>query len=150
MGVRRVGRHGDLPLRLHPASEHLRTRGLSPVDFVRCSKQEGSKMDLEIMRDPRVRSVQWRDLTRLNKIEVVSELIMPAPWLLASLYAARQGWYPVALGLSFVFFLTGLRVVHGAYHYTLGLTRAGCEWVMFVLSVLMLGSMHAVQINHLQ
>ena len=107
-------------------------------------------MDLEIMRDPRVRSVRWRDLTRLNKIEVVSELIMPAPWLLASLYAARQGWYPVALGLSFVFFLTGLRVVHGAYHYTLGLTRAGCEWVMFVLSVLMLGSMHAVQINHLQ
>ena len=107
-------------------------------------------MDLEIMRDPRVRSVQWRDLTRLNKLEVVSELIMPAPWLLASLYAARQGWYPVALGLSFVFFLTGLRVVHGAYHYTLGLTRAGCEWVMFVLSIFMLGSMHAVQINHLQ
>ncbi|MFL5733994.1 MAG: fatty acid desaturase family protein [Chloroflexia bacterium] len=107
-------------------------------------------MDLEIMRDPRVRSVQWRDLTRLNKLEVISELILPVPWLLASLYTAQQAWYPIALGLSFVFFLTGLRVVHGAYHYTLGLARVGCEWVMFVLSVLMLGSMHAVQINHLQ
>jgi fatty acid desaturase len=40
--------------------------------------------------------------------------------------------------------------VHGAYHYTLGLPPGGCEWVMSVMSVLMLGSMHAVQVNHLQ
>src|SRR5262249_5823912 len=36
------------------------------------------------------------------------------------------------------------------YHYVLGIPRAATEWVMFVLSVLMLGSMHAVQINHLR
>src|SRR5437879_4952159 len=99
-------------------------------------------MDLEIMRDPRVRSVQWRDLTRLSRLEVIGELLLPAPWLIASLLLASQGWYIPALGLSFVFFLTGLRLVHGAYHYSIGLARAGCEWVMFVLSVLMLGSMH--------
>jgi fatty acid desaturase len=107
-------------------------------------------MDLEIMRDARVRSVQWRDLTRLTKIEVVVELVMPLPWLLASLYLAQAGWYIPALGFSFLFFLTGLRLVHGAYHYSLGISRANCEWVMALLSVLMLGSMHAIQINHLQ
>jgi len=40
--------------------------------------------------------------------------------------------------------------VHGGYHYTLGLSRRGTEWVMLVFSVLMLGSMHAIQWNHLQ
>jgi fatty acid desaturase len=107
-------------------------------------------MDLDIMRDARVRSVQWRDLTHLSRLEVIAELIMPVPWLLASLYLAQAGWYIPALGFSFVFFLTGLRLVHGAYHYSLGISRPGCEWVMAVLSVLMLGSMHAIQINHLQ
>jgi hypothetical protein len=37
--------------------------------------------------------------------------------------------------------LTGLRVVHNAHHYALGLPRWASEWVMFVMSVLMLGSM---------
>ena len=49
-----------------------------------------------------------------------------------------------------MFFLVGLRQVHNAYHYALGLSRRGSDWVMFALSVLMLGSMHAVQINHLE
>jgi fatty acid desaturase len=67
------------------------------------------------------------------------------------------GWawsWPVlflpASGCSFVFFLTGLRVVHNAHHYALGLPRWATEWVMVVMSVLMLGSMHSVQRNHLQ
>src|SRR5436305_14618933 len=112
-------------------------------------------MDLEIMRDPRVRSIQWRDLTDVTRLEIVRELLLPVTWLFLSLCLAYLGrdwyvWYVLALATSFVFFLTGLRLVHGAYHYTLGLTRAGCEWVMFAMSMLMLGSMHAVQINHLQ
>jgi fatty acid desaturase len=40
--------------------------------------------------------------------------------------------------------------VHNAYHYALGVSRAATEWVMLALSVLMLGSMHAVQVNHLR
>jgi len=51
---------------------------------------------------------------------------------------------------SFMFFLTGLRQVHNAYHYALGIPRATTEWVMFALSIMMLGSMHAVQVNHLR
>lgn len=49
-----------------------------------------------------------------------------------------------------MFFLTGLRQVHNAFHFALGITRPQTHWVMFGLSVLMLGSMHAVQINHLR
>jgi len=49
-----------------------------------------------------------------------------------------------------MFFLTGLRQTHNAYHYALGLSRRSTHWVMFGLSIAMLGSMHAVQVNHLR
>src|SRR5262245_49777577 len=101
------------------------------------------------MHDPRL-AIEWRDLVALRRTEVAGELAISLPWLAASLAAAHHGIYPVALGCSFMFFLTGLRQVHNAYHYALGLPRAATEWVMFALSVLMLGSMHAVQVNHLR
>jgi fatty acid desaturase len=103
-----------------------------------------------IMNDPRVRSVQWRDLTTLTTGEIAWELMLSLPWLFLSLLCAHLGLYVPALGLSFMFFLAGLRQVHNAHHYALGLSRQATEWVMFALSVLMLGSMHAVQINHLR
>src|SRR4051794_25163795 len=105
-------------------------------------------MSLEILRDPRVRSVAWRDLVRLRPHEVVYELLLPLPWLALSLLLAHGRWYVPALLASFVFFLTGLRQVHNAFHYALGVPRAAAEAVMAVLSVAMLGSMHAVQFNH--
>jgi fatty acid desaturase len=49
-----------------------------------------------------------------------------------------------------MFFLSGLRQVHNAFHHALGLPRYVSDYVMLVLSVLMLGSMHAVQVNHLR
>ena len=75
---------------------------------------------------------------------------MPLPWLAVSLLLASLGHVLVALPVSFVFFLTGLRLVHDAYHYNLGLSRALTHTVMFALSVAMLGSMHAVRYNHLR
>lgn len=102
------------------------------------------------VRDTRVRSVEWKDLTHLSACEIVKELVLSLPWLVASLWFAHAGWYLLALPASFMFFLVGLRQVHNAYHYALGLSRRGSDWVMFALSVLMLGSMHAVQINHLE
>jgi fatty acid desaturase len=107
-------------------------------------------MPMEILRDPRVRSVVWRDLVPLTRFEVGKELLLSAPWLALSLAAAQAGWFLPALAASFVFFLTGLRQVHNAFHHALGLTRAATEAVLFALSVLMLGSMHAVQFNHLR
>ncbi len=54
-----------------------------------------------------------------------------------------------ALAFSFVFLLTGLRQVN-ALHYALGLSQRDTEWVMVLLSVAMLRSMHAVKFNHPQ
>ncbi len=96
------------------------------------------------------RSVRWSDLLRLSRAEVAAELTLSLPWLLASWVAASQGAYVLALGLSFMFFLTGLRQTHNAYHDALGISRRATHGVMLVLSVVMLGSMHAVQINHLR
>jgi fatty acid desaturase len=106
-------------------------------------------MSLEIMRDPRVRSVEWRDLVPLTKIEIYKQLLLPIPWVSASLLLAHYKLYLPALALSFVFFLTGLRVVHDAYHYSLCLSKKATEWVIYGLSFIMLGSMHAVQQAHL-
>jgi fatty acid desaturase len=102
------------------------------------------------MNDPRVRAVQWRDLTVLTTTEIAWELTLSLPWLLLSLGCAQVQLYMPALAFSFMFFLAGLRQVHNAHHYALGLSRRATEWVMFALSLLMLGSMHAVQINHLR
>ena len=99
------------------------------------------------MTTPRV---PWRDLARLSPGEIARELALSAPWLLASWYAAAHSEYALALTASFMFFLTGLRQVHNAYHYALGISRGATEWLMFVLSILMLGSMHAVQVTHLR
>ncbi len=106
-------------------------------------------MALEIMRDPRVRSVQWHDLLTLSRWEIVKELFLVFPWLATSLVLAQLGFWYIALPFSFIFFLCGLRVVHNAYHYAMGISKIGTELVMFVLSVMMLSAMHALQQTHL-
>jgi fatty acid desaturase len=95
-------------------------------------------------------NVQWKDLLQLRRREVVAELLLSAPWLVLSLAAAAAHLWLLALPASFLFFLTGLRQVHNAFHHALGLPKWVSDAVMFVLSVLMLGSMHAVQANHLR
>ena len=97
-----------------------------------------------------IRAVQWKDLLPLTKLGALHELSISTPWLVGSWIAASHRWHAVALACSFMFFLTGLRQVHNAYHYALGVSRAAHDWVMFCLSLLLLGSMHAVQINHLR
>jgi fatty acid desaturase len=100
--------------------------------------------------DAGLQGVEWRDLLHLGGLEVAHELSLSLPWLAASLLAAAYDLYPLALAASFLFFLTGLRQVHNAHHYALGLSRRATEWAMFALSVAMLGSMHAVQVTHLR
>ncbi|MDC3379558.1 fatty acid desaturase [Planctomycetota bacterium] len=107
------------------------------------------------MTDERVRSVEWKDLLPLHWTEVLTELTISLPWLALSLGAyhltATRHWGYMALGLfaAFFFFLTGLRQTHNAYHYASGVPRWAHEAIIFTLSVVMTGSMHAVQANHL-
>jgi fatty acid desaturase len=107
-------------------------------------------MSLEILRDKRIRSLPWRDLCSLTRGEQLRDLGIWLPWLVLSWMCAGMVHPLLALGISFVFFLTGLRLVHDAFHHTLGVARWVDELVMVGLSVLMLGSMHAVQFNHLR
>lgn len=107
-------------------------------------------MALEIMRDPRLHQVEWRDLCTITRKDLISELLISLPWLIASFSLAHYEYWILALGASFMFFLCGLRQVHNAFHYAVGLSRKGHEWFMFLLSIVMLGSMHAVQYNHLR
>jgi fatty acid desaturase len=104
----------------------------------------------DIYHDPRLRRVEWRDLVSVTWFETFCEPLLPALWLAASLLAAGRGHYVFALGLSFVFFLTGLRLVHNAFHSSLGLSRRATDFSLWVMSLVMLGSMHAVQFNHLR
>jgi len=106
-------------------------------------------MALEILRDPRIRSVEWKDLLTLSTWDIFKEIVLYVPWLTASLILAHYHWWIPALTCSFIFFLCGLRVVHNAYHYAMGISRPATEWIMFILSVLMLSSMHALQQTHL-
>ena len=105
---------------------------------------------MEIARDPRIRSIPWRDLRSLTRLETFLDLVGPLPWLLASWWCATTGRLTLALAFSFVFFLAGLRLIHDVFHHNLGLPRWLDELLMVVMSLVMLGSMHAVQWNHLR
>jgi len=129
-------------------SEVARLPAASEADVTFANNCEAAQVRLR--NDPRLRDIPWTDLLSLRRHEIAHELTLSLPWLLASLAAAQWRLYPLALLASFMFFLTGLRQVHNAYHYALGVPRAATEWVMLALSVLMLGSMHAVQVNHLR
>ena len=107
-------------------------------------------MALEILQDPRLKAVDLKDLMELSRWEVAWELAISTPWLLASFWAAEAGWWAVALGCSFMFFLCGLRQVHNAFHLAIGVPKQVHDWVQFILSPLMMSAMHAVEFNHLR
>jgi fatty acid desaturase len=94
-------------------------------------------------------TVEWRDLVALSPLEKAWELSLGLPWIILSLWSYARGWWGAGLACSFYVFLTGLRQSHNAQHYSLGLPRKVQDGVLFALSVLMLASMHAVQVTHL-
>lgn len=111
--------------------------------------------DLSIASDPRLKAVKWRDLVKVRPVEVWLELAISVPWLAGALafdhlaVTRHWGFFAGSLVCSFYLFLTGLRQTHNAHHYALGLSKRATEWAMFALSVLMMSSMHAIQVTHL-
>jgi fatty acid desaturase len=95
-------------------------------------------------------NVRWHDLLAVSPLRAGWELALSLPWLVLSCSAAAMQLWPIALAASFFFFLTGLRQVHGAFHHSTGLPRWINEALLLTMSVLMLGSMHAVKFNHLR
>lgn len=109
-----------------------------------------------ITKDPRVKAVEWRDLVKVSKWQAFKEVTLSLPWIAASLgcfwliqYTGSWWWMIPAQLSAFYLFLTGLRQTHNAYHYAVGVSRRSCDLLMYFLSIVMTGSMHAVQINHL-
>jgi fatty acid desaturase len=107
------------------------------------------------LSDDRLGSVEWRDLLPLTRAEVAYETLITTPWLAGSLtawhlaHSGHPAFVAVALMSAFFFFLTGLRQVHNAYHYALGLSRWPTDLTMFGLSIGMMSAMHAIQATHL-
>ena len=102
------------------------------------------------MHELRPAGVEWRDLLVHSRLRTLLELALPLPWLVAALLCGFAGWSVATVLATFVLFMTGLRVTHGAFHRSIGLRRGGDDAVMFVLSVLLGGSMHAIEFTHLR
>jgi fatty acid desaturase len=94
-------------------------------------------------------AVQWRDLVELSPLEKVWELSLCWPWLGLSIWCYAHGWWGCGALASFYLFLTGLRQSHNAQHYALGVEQWLQDAVLALLSIVMLASMHAVQVTHL-
>lgn len=94
--------------------------------------------------------LQWRDLRSLSPARRAAELLLPLPWLLLALAAAGTGWTWAAFAATALFFTAGLRLTHDLYHRNLGLGRRSSDWLLFGLSVLLGGALHAIEYTHLQ
>ncbi len=99
------------------------------------------------MRDS---GVEWRDLVVLTRREIFVELSLPLPWLLAAIMAGRAGYAGWLVFATLVMFMMGLRITHNAFHRNLGISRSAGDLVMFALSVLLGGAMHAIEYTHLR
>ena len=95
------------------------------------------------------KGILWSDLTGLSRFDILTELTLPLPWLVLSLWLYAGAWWPLGAFATFMFFLCALRLNHEAIHGNLMLPRWADHWIMHVLSALMLGSNHAVCHGHL-
>ena len=94
--------------------------------------------------------IYWKDLAVLNKKEKFIELTVHLPWLFLSLFFAWHKLYFLAIPCSFMFFLTSLRQSHNAFHYALGIPERITSFILYINSIGMLSSLHAVKFNHLR
>lgn len=119
----------------------------STVPKQRLTINKGNEMAMA--RNSELKDLRWRDLLPMRRLEVWYELIIFLPWLIGSVVLYAYGLFLPGAVCSFFVFLTGLRLSHGCQHYQLPIGRRSQDAVLTILSVVMLGSMHAVQATHL-
>jgi hypothetical protein len=102
-----------------------------------------------LLRDPVIRRIPWRDLATLGPNRALAR-----PSLALAFPAARLARRPLRAGFillgSAYFFLAGFRLVHDEFHANIGLPRPANHAVLLIMSGLLLGSMHAVRLTHLE
>lgn len=97
-----------------------------------------------------IKKVEWKDLRSLSTKEILIENNISLPWFFISLFLAYHGYYWAALPFSGFYFLTALRQVHNGFHNSLG-TGKFLTWLsMYLNSILMMTSIHAVKFNHMR
>ena len=101
------------------------------------------------MRHPSLNQIQWQDLRQLRPAEAIYNIFLSLPFLLLSWWSAWQGYWLLALAATFFFFTAALRQAHDCYHRTLGVGKAATELMLFMLSITMLCSTHAIRHTHL-
>jgi len=97
-----------------------------------------------------LKKVQWKDLKALSVKEMLIENNLTIPWFIISIALAYYGLYFWALPFSGFFFLTGLRQVHNGFHNSLGTNKFFTWLSLYINSVLMIVSIHAVKFNHIR
>lgn len=94
--------------------------------------------------------VPWQDLVRLSPRETLAEIALPLPWLLLAWCLAAQGWTLLAMLAVAPFFTAALRLTHDTFHRNLGLERRAGDLLLFALSLLLGGALHAIEHTHLR
>lgn len=97
-----------------------------------------------------IKKVKWQDLVKLSRKEVWIENTITMPWLIASWILAYYEIYWLAIPCSILFFLTALRQVHNGFHSALGISKKRTWLSLYINSILMMASIHAVKFNHLR
>ena len=100
--------------------------------------------------DEILKKVKWKDLRKLSTREMLIENNLTIPWFIISITLAYYGYYLIALPFSGFFFITGLRQVHNGFHNSLGTNRFLTWLSLYINSILMVVSIHAVKFNHLR
>jgi fatty acid desaturase len=97
-----------------------------------------------------IKKIYWKDLIRMTRRETFIENTITLPWLIGSLVLAHYGYYFFAMPCSVLFLLTALRQVHNGFHNSLGISKKATWLSMYINSLLMLTSAHAVKFSHLR
>ena len=96
-----------------------------------------------------LRKVQWKDLKNLTVKEMLIENNLTIPWFILSMTLAYFDFYVAALPFSAFFFLTGLRQVHNGFHNSLGTNRFLTWLSLYINSIIMMVSIHAIKFKHI-
>ena len=94
--------------------------------------------------------LEWKDLLNLNLKERFIENNIQVPWAILSWLLAANEYYLLAIPFSILFFITAFRQAHNGIHSALGNPRFLNWWVLFLNSISMVASIHAIRFPHLK
>lgn len=102
------------------------------------------------MENKKLSVAQYQALTHSKQIHIVFDLLIWLPWFVMAAWAVTMNYWALAITGWFFFFLTGLRQAHEAFHRTMGIHPPLNNFILLILSPLMLTCLHATRYIHLR